>query len=324
MIRNSTQIGYRIGVLIMAYGGPNSLDDIPGYLADIRNGRPTTSEVLDEITNNYRQIGGRSPLLEISTAQVQAVAAKLDPTLFKCYLGMRHWSPWIEDVVGQMLDDGITHAVSLVLAPHYSQLGVGKYHQKIAVGLEMFRGHIDFAHVSSYHDAPKYIEAVANRVHEGFRCWPEAEWNSIHVIFSAHSLPTRILDTGDPYDSQCRETARLVAECAWLPDEQWSWSYQSAGRSPEPWLGPQLPEHIGKLAEKGIKNIVSVPVGFVSDHAEILFDIDVEAQSVAKSHGVRLERPPALNDTPLFIETLIDLIGGRAAKWLPDAKEASL
>ena len=163
MTKNTAQISYPIGVLVMAYGGPNSLDEIPGYLADIRNGRPTTSQVLDEITNHYRQIGGRSPLLAISTQQVQAVAAKLDPTLFKCYLGMRHWSPWIEEVVGQMLDDGISHAVSLVLAPHYSQLGVAKYHQKIAVGMQMFRGHIDFAHVASYHDAPTYIEALAKR-----------------------------------------------------------------------------------------------------------------------------------------------------------------
>jgi protoporphyrin/coproporphyrin ferrochelatase len=130
----------------------------------------------------------------------------------------------------------------------------------------------------------------------------------VHVVFSAHSLPVRILKMGDPYDSQLRETARLVAEKAGLPPERWSWSYQSAGRSPEPWLGPQLEEHIPKLAAQGITNVVSVPVGFVSDHVEILFDIDIEAQAVANEYGVRLERPPALNTDPLFIETLARLI----------------
>ena len=308
---------YPIGVLIMAYGGPNSLAEIPGYLADIRSGRPTTPAVLEEITNNYRQIGGKSPLLKYSRQQAEAVAARLDPALFKVYLGMRHWSPWIEEVVGQMVEDGITHAVALVLAPHYSKLSVAKYQAKIADGLEMVHGDIEFEMIDSYHDAPKYIQALANRVQEGLSRWPEAERDQVHVVFSAHSLPTRILQMGDPYDSQLRQTARLVAARAGLPDEQWSWSYQSAGRSPEPWLGPQLEEYIAELAAQGIKNVVSVPVGFVSDHVEILYDIDIEAQAVARQHGVRLERPPALNDDPLYIDTLVDLIHERAATWLP-------
>jgi len=305
-----------IGVLIMAYGGPNSLDEIPGYLSDIRSGRPTTPAVLEEITNNYRQIGGKSPLLAFSQRQVNAVAAQLDPERYRCYLGMRHWSPWIEDVVGQMVDDGITQAVSLVLAPHYSKLSVAKYQDKIAAGLEMYRGQIEFEHIASYHDAPKYIQALANRVHDGLGRWPESERDDVHVIFSAHSLPVRIMKMGDPYDSQLRETARLVAECAGLSDEQWSWSYQSAGRSPEPWLGPQLEEYIPELATQGIKNMISIAVGFVSDHVEILFDIDIEAQAAAKTHGVRLERPPALNDDPLYIGTLVDLIEGASQQWI--------
>ncbi len=311
-----TKINYPIGVLIMAYGGPNSLEEIPGYLADIRSGRPTTPAVLAEITNNYRQIGGKSPLLAFSREQVDAVAAQLDPAKFKCYLGMRHWAPWIEEVVGEMIADGITHAVSLVLAPHYSKLSVAKYQGKIADGLEMYHGDIDFRHIDSYHDAPLYIEALANRVRDGLARWPEAERDQVHVIFSAHSLPVRIVKMGDPYDSQLRETAALVAQGAGLRDEQWSWSYQSAGRSPEPWLGPQLEEYIPELAAKGIKNIVSVPIGFVSDHVEILFDIDIEAQAAAKEHGVRLERPPALNTDPLFIQTLVDEIEARVKPWL--------
>ncbi|MBP6805343.1 MAG: ferrochelatase [Chloroflexi bacterium] len=303
-----------IGVLIMAYGGPNSLDEIPGYLADIRNGRVTTPAVLEEISRNYRLIGGKSPLLEISTRQVAAVRAHLDPDKFKVYMGMRHWSPWIEDVVGQMIDDGITQAIALVLAPHYSKLSVAKYHAKVADGLEMYRGHIDFDFIDSYHDAPKLIQALANRVNEGLSRWPEAERDDVHIIFSAHSLPVRIMKMGDPYDSQLRETAQLVADKAGLAAARWSWCYQSAGRSSEPWLGPQIQEHIPALAAQGIQNMISIPVGFVSDHVEILYDIDIQAQAVAKELGVRLERPSALNDDPLYIQTLVDLIEQRAEK----------
>jgi ferrochelatase len=313
-----------IGVLVMAYGGPSSLDQLPGYLADIRSGRPTTPEVLAEITHNYSQIGGKSPLPAISSRQVEAIASRLDSARYRLYLGMRHWAPWIEEVVGQMVADGITHAISVVLAPHYSQLSVAKYQGKIADGLEMYHGHIEFDHIASYHDAPKLIQALANRVALGLAEWPAADQDQVHVVFSAHSLPARILKMGDPYDVQLRETAQLVAAQAGLSSDRWSWSYQSAGRSPEPWLGPQLEEHLPALAAQGIKNVISIPVGFVSDHVEILFDIDIEAQKVARELGMRLVRPPALNDDPLYVETLVDLIQARAAAWLPAAQTASV
>jgi ferrochelatase len=300
----------QIGVLIMAYGGPNSLDEIPGYLADIRSGRPTPRQILDEISSNYKLIGGKSPLLEFTRRQVAAVQAHFDPSKFKFYIGMRHWSPWIEDTIRDMLDDGITRAVSLVLAPHYSKLSIAKYQAKIAAGLEMYHDQIEFAHVESYHDAPGLIEALANRVVEGLNRWPADIRPKVHVVFSAHSLPVRIVKMGDPYADQLQETAELVAQKAGLEEEQWSWSYQSAGRSPEPWLGPQLPEHLEALAGKGIRNVVSLPIGFVSDHVEILYDIDIQAQQVASDLGLRLERPPALNDDDLFITALADKIRG--------------
>ena len=307
-----------IGVLVMAYGGPDSLDDIPGFLADIRSGRPTPSRIVKEISHNYRQIGGKSPLLEITRRQVEALRARLEPSRFKLFLGMRHWSPWIEDTLRDMLDEGITHAISLVLAPHYSKMSIAKYHAKIKAGLEMHRGQIEFAHIESYHDTPGLIQALAERVKAGLGCWRESDWQAVHVIFSAHSLPVRILKTGDPYDEQLRQTARLVAEKAGLDEGQWSWSYQSAGRSPEPWLGPQLPDHLRALAEKGIRDVVSIPVGFVSDHVEILYDIDIQAQEVARELGIHLERPPSLNDDPLFIQTLEGLIRAKSGEvgWL--------
>jgi len=310
-----------IGVLVMAYGGPESLEEIPGYLADIRAGRPTPRAVLEEITENYRTIGGRSPLLEISRRQVGALADELGAA-YRCYLGMRHWSPWIEDVVGRMVEDGVSRAVSLVLAPHFSALSVARYQQRVADGLDLYRGRIELAHVASYYDAEGLIDALAGRVAEGLDRWPEAERDDVHVVFTAHSLPARLFEAGDPYDAQCRETARLVAERAGLEQESWSWSYQSAGRTPEPWAGPDLGDHLRELATRGVRDVLVCPVGFVSDHVELLFDVDVRAKEIADGLGVRLERPPALNDEPAFVATLAELVRARAQAWLPSAAPA--
>ncbi len=310
-----------VGVLVMAYGAPTSLDEIPGYLADIRAGRTTPAAVIEEITESYRTIGGSSPLLEVSRAQVAALADRLGDG-FRCYLGMRHWSPWIEEVVGDMVDDGITHAVGLVLAPHFSALSVARYQQKVADGLVLSRGRIDFEQVSSYHDAPGLVSAFAARVEDGLSRWPEDERDRVHVVFTAHSLPERVLADGDPYDTQCRETARLVAERAGLPEGGWSWAYQSAGRTPEPWAGPDLGDHLEALAADGKRDVVVVPVGFVSDHVEILFDVDVKARRVAERLGMRLERPPALNDDAQFVEALAELVRARAEPWLAEARAA--
>ncbi len=310
-----------IGVLVMAYGGPGSLDEIPGYLADIRSGRPTPRAVLEEITANYRAIGGRSPLLEESRRQVGALTECLGEG-YRCYLGMRHWSPWIEEVVGDMVEDGITHAVGLVLAPHFSAMSVARYQQSVSDGLDLYRGRIEFEHIASYHDAPGLVEAFAARVAEGIARWREEERDRVHVVFSAHSLPKRVLAAGDPYGEQCRETARLVAERAGIPVERWSWSFQSAGRTPEPWVGPDLGEHLEELAAREVHDVVVVPVGFVSDHVELLFDVDIRAREVAEGLGIRLERPPALNEEPVFVEALAELVRTRAARWLKEGRPA--
>jgi ferrochelatase len=305
----------------MAYGGPNSLEEIPGYLADIRSGRTTPRAVLEEITGNYRAIGGRSPLLDVSRRQVDALARELGDG-YRCYLGMRHWAPWIEEVVGEMVEDGITHAVGLVLAPHFSALSVARYQQRVADGLDLYRGRIEFEQVPSYHDASGLIEAFARRVGDALSHWPESERETVHVVFSAHSLPERVLAAGDPYDRQCRETALLVAERASLPRERWSWSYQSAGRTPERWAGPDLGEHLQELAARSVQDVVVVPVGFVSDHVELLFDVDVRARTAADRLGMRFERPPALNDDPGFVATLAELVRARARRWLDEARAA--
>lgn len=297
-----------IGVLVMAYGGPASLDEIPGYLADIRAGRVTSRAILAEITENYRQIGGRSPLPEKTNAQISALSARFDPKEVRFYAGMRHWSPWIEDAIGRMLDDGIEQAISLVLAPHFSRESISKYQQRIAGGELIHHASLNWSHIESYHTEPALIQALSQRVKQGLAAWPADQRDSVHVIFSAHALPARILQEGDPYQDQLWETARLVAEAAGLPDTQRSWAYQSAGRTPEPWLGPAYENHLEALAATGVRNVVAVAVGFVSDHVEILYDLDIKAQTKAKELGIRLERPPALNDDPLFIDALAAVV----------------
>lgn len=311
-----------IGVLLMAYGGPVSLAEIPGYLADIRDGRPTTPAVLTEITRNYEMIGGRSPINELTALQANGVARELDSRCgdqrFRVYVGMRHWSPWIEETIGRMAGDGVARAVSMVLAPHFSGMSIAKYQSRVAKGLAMYRAQIQFAHVDSYHTTPGLIEALADRVATALARWPAHERDSVHVIFSAHSLPERIIRAADPYDAQVHETAQLVAARAGISSDRWSWSYQSAGRSPEPWLGPTYPAHLAALAEQGIRSVVSVPVGFVCDHVEVLYDIDIDAQRIAAGLGMRLERPPSLNDDPRFIGQLASVICDRAesAGWM--------
>ncbi len=328
-----------IGVLFMAYGGPESLDEIPGYLSDIRHGRPTTTAVLDEITNNYRSIGGKSPILGLTQAQIDGAMAVLnreadgeanppgEPARFKAYLGMRHWAPWIEETVGQMIDDGIERAVAIVLAPHFSSMSIAKYQQKVKAGLDLYRGDIEVSYVDAYFDADLLIEAFADRVRGAIAQFPEDERDDVHVVLSAHSLPVRVVTMGDPYQDQLWTTARLIAERAGLREDQWSWSYQSEGRSPEPWLGPQLEDHIPTLhRERGVDKVVSLAIGFVSDHVEILFDIDIEAQAAAKERGVTLVRPPSLNDDARFTRLLAELVEGQAAEagWIAsDVRAAS-
>jgi protoporphyrin/coproporphyrin ferrochelatase len=298
-----------IGVFLMAYGGPDSLEDIPAFLLDIRGGRPTSQALIDEITENYRRIGGKSPLLERTQQQAALLEDKLNTDAppgvrYKTYIGMRHWTPWIKDTADQMIADGIRHAVALALAPHYSSMSVAKYFAKLDAALTEHDAPFSYNAITSYHDHPLYIEALARGVRQSLAALPA----DTLVIFSAHSLPVRIIKQGDPYDAQLKETARLVAEQAGLPDDRWAFSYQSAGRSPEPWLGPQLDEYVVALAAQGHTHLLSCVVGFVCDHVEVLFDIDIQAKQAAEAAGAQLARVPSLNDDPLFIAALADLV----------------
>jgi ferrochelatase len=301
-----------IGLLLMAYGGPDSLDDIEPYLLDIRGGRPTPQELVAEIRERYAHIGGRSPILDITCQQAQALETELNRASgvhFRAYVGMRHWQPRIKEAIAQMAKDGVKQGVALVMAPHYSLMSVGAYHQRLDEAIQAVGANITFAQIESWHDHPGFIAALAEKANQALQRFNQnGDERLPKVIFSAHSLPIRILKTGDPYDAQLHETASLLAERLRLPPDRWLFSYQSAGQSSEPWLGPPIEEVIVELAEAGEKRLLVVPIGFVCDHVEILYDLDIESRQLAEAHGARLERSQSLNASPAFIAALADLV----------------
>jgi protoporphyrin/coproporphyrin ferrochelatase len=280
-------------VILMAYGSPSSKEDVPAYLADIREGRPVSDEAIEELTERYRRIGGRSPLDEITEAQRAALERELGLPVF---VGMKHWRPRIADAVDAALAGGAETVVGLVLAPHYSQLSIAGYRDRLESALE---GRADLVFVESWHDHEPFLEVLANRV-RGF---------DGHVVFTAHSLPERILRDGDPYRDQLLETSRLVADRAGIA--AWSFAFQSASATGEPWLGPDILEELDRLAANGVKRVLVCPVGFVSDHLEILWDLDVEARERAAKVGLELDRIESLNDDPVFVRALATLVRDR-------------
>jgi ferrochelatase len=277
-------------VILMAYGSPSTAEDVPAYLADIREGRPVSQEAVEELADRYRRIGGRSPLDEITEAQRAALERELR---LPVYVGMKHWRPRIAEAVEAALAAGAETLVGLVLAPHYSRLSIAGYRERLESALE---GRAELVFVESWHDHEPFLDVLASRV-RGF---------DGHVVFTAHSLPERILGDGDPYREQLLETSRLVAERAGLMD--WSFAFQSASATGEPWLGPDILEELDTLAANGVRRVLVCPVGFVSDHLEILWDLDVEAREKAAELGLELDRIESLNDDPEFVRALAGIV----------------
>jgi protoporphyrin/coproporphyrin ferrochelatase len=277
-------------VILMAYGSPATAEDVPAYLADIRDGRPVSQEAVDELTERYRRIGGRSPLDVITEAQRAGLERELGVPVL---VGMKHWRPAIAEAVEAALEGGAGTLVGLVLAPHYSPLSIAGYRERLESAL---LGRAELVFVESWHDYGPFLDLLASRV-RGF---------DGHVVFTAHSLPERILRDGDPYQDQLLETSRLVAERAGL--EESSFAYQSASPTGEPWLGPDILEVLEALAENGVRRVLVCPVGFVSDHLEILWDLDIEARDKAAELGLELERIESLNDDPQFVRVLAGIV----------------
>ena len=308
------QAGARvIGVLMMAYGGPNALDEVAPYLADIRGGRPTSPALLEEITERYRQIGGRSPILERTTAQAAGVERALNDGVaraasvrYRVYVGMRHWHPYINDVVPEMLADGVEQIVAIVMAPHFSRMSVGAYMGKLDKALADANAHLPVARVDSWKAEPSFVAAVTQRVRDGLTKFPENVRDDVPVVFTAHSLPARVLESNDPYPDELRESVRLVVEQ--LPGIAWRWAYQSQGATADPWLGPTVEDTLADLAREGCRNLLLAPIGFVCDHVEVLFDVDIEHRHQAAELGIRLERIDMLNDDPGLVTAVANVV----------------
>ncbi|GBD20439.1 Ferrochelatase [bacterium HR28] len=298
----------RVAVLLMAYGGPNSLDDLPAYLADVRHGRPYTPELLADLTERYRAIGGRSPILELTRAQAEGVARVLQETAaedgatYQVYVGMRHWHPYIRETVPQILHDGADRLVAVVMAPHYSRMSVGAYLARLEEALSEHGATLPVHAVESWKDEPDFIAAWVDRIHTVLQRIPDTERDEVVLLFTAHSLPTRILDWGDPYQEEILTSVRLVARS--FPNQPWRFAFQSQGASEEPWLGPTVEETLDELARLGVRRVLLVPIGFVCDHVEVLYDVDIAHRSYAESLGIVLERPAMLNDHPLLCRAI--------------------
>jgi ferrochelatase len=277
-------------VVLMAYGSPERPGDIRPYLEDIREGRPVSDDAVAELTERYRRIGGRSPLGEITERQRAALERELGVPVF---VGMKHWPPRIADAVERALAVGAETIVGLVLAPHYSLLSIEGYHERLERALA---GRAELRFIERWGTHEPYLDALADRV----------RGREAHVVFTAHSLPERILAEGDPYRAELLETSRLIAEQAGLVS--WSFAFQSASPTGEPWLGPDILDELDTLRARGVQRVLVCPIGFVSDHLEILWDIDVEARERAAELGLELDRIESLNDDPAFIRGLADLV----------------
>jgi ferrochelatase len=298
----------QVAVLVMAYGGPGNMDEVEPYLMDVRGGRPTKPQLVEEIRARYARIGGRSPILELTRAQAGAVGRTLGSG-FRTYVGMRHWHPYIQEAVDDIRRAGHRRLVGIVMAPHYSGMSVGAYENKLLEAAQASEK-IETALVRSWWQQPRFLDTVADRVTQALQRFPRPA--DVAVIFTAHSLPERILQSGDPYPDELQASAAEVARRLRLTG--WHFAYQSAGATAEPWLGPDAGEVMTELARDGKHDaMLLVPIGFVCDHVEILYDIDVEYQALAKRLGIQLERTASLNDNPGLVAAVAEVVRAAAA-----------
>lgn len=305
-----------IGLLVMAYGTPYQESDIERYYTHIRHGRKPPQEQIDDLKARYRAIGGLSPLAAITEAQAKRLEERLnevqDDVEFRVYLGLKHIEPFIEDAVRRMHEDGISEAVGIVLAPHYSTFSVRSYNERAKQTAEQLGGPTIYT-IDQWYDEPKFLRYWAEQVEAIFAAMPEHERERAVLIVSAHSLPEKIIQAGDPYPAQPEDTAKRIAEQAGVAHYAVGW--QSAGQTPEPWLGPDVQDLTRELHQTyGYTSFVYAPVGFVSDHLEVLYDNDIECKQVTEEIGARYYRPKMPNTDPLFIDALATVVLNRLAK----------
>jgi ferrochelatase len=291
-------------VLLLAHGSPESVEEVPEFLLRVTGGRPLPPPVVEEVTHRYSLIG-RSPLTELTLKQGELLARELG---LPVYVGMRNWKPFIADAVRTMTSDSIERTVVVCLAPQNSRTSVGLYRSSLTSNGTPFT--IDF--VESWHDHPLLIRAFAEKLRAGVdRACREVGTQTIPIIFTAHSVPERTVEEGDPYESQAKETALLVAREASLTAKDWTFAFQSQGMSGGAWLGPRVEDTILSLKEKGHRGVFLQPIGFLCDHVEVLYDIDIGFKQFAETQGMRLWRADSLNDSLLLAAALADVARSR-------------
>jgi ferrochelatase len=287
------------GLVVMAYGTPSSLDEVEAYYTHIRRGRAPSADQLAELVGRYSAIGGVSPLAARTRDQAAAIGAALGAG-WAVELGTKHAAPFIEDAVAALSRRDVDRVVGLVLAPHYSRGSVGEYHAR--AGAAASSAGVPYAGIDSWHDSAAWLDAQASRVRSALAGLPAAT----DVLFTAHSLPERVLE-GDPYAGELEASARAIASRVGLDDGHWRLAWQSAGRTPEPWAGPDVAEVIRSLSG-AVAGVLVCPQGFTSDHLEVLYDLDIDARRVAEESGLAFARTDSINDDPAVMADLADRV----------------
>jgi ferrochelatase len=293
------------GVLLMAYGTPATLDDVEPYYTHIRGGRPPAPAALENLRERYRKVGGRTPLLDLTRSVADQLQTRLDaaaPGSYRVYVGMKHWHPFIGEVVPRIVADGVRQVIGVALAPHYSRYSLEGYRKYVNQALEKVDHPFTLHFVESWQAHPLFRRLIADRIKETLAQFPAEALDHVTVLFSAHSLPEKIRAAGDPYPEELRESAAGIAELLGLADHRFC--YQSAGMTGEPWLGPDILDELEELHAEGVRHVLSAPFGFVADHLEVLWDIDTEAQEKAAELGMTLRRIRMPNADPEFVEVI--------------------
>lgn len=299
-----------IGVLLMAYGTPETPDQVEAYFTHIRGGRVPSPESVAHLQHRYELVGGQTPLLKIS----EEARAKLEVELnaqaggqrYRVYAGMKHWHPYIADVLARMAEDGITRIIAVALAPHYSRISIGGYRRAVDEGAAKLGNPFDITFVESWHLQPEYLDLIADNIVAARAQFAPEERDRILTVFSAHSLPERIRTWDDPYERQLLASSAAVAERLGLAD--WRFAWQSAGSTGEPWIGPDILDYLETLHAEGVRAVLQVAIGFVADHLEVLYDIDYEAKQKAAELGMTLYRTAMPNATAPFIKNLAAIV----------------
>lgn len=296
-------------ILLMAVGGPDKVENVEPYLLDVRGGRPTPPELVEEIKERYRATGGKTPVLGI----MREIVPKLEQRLngpggerYRTYIGFRHWHPYIKDAYAELMDERPEQLIGVCMAPQYSSMSIGAYIKKVEEARAAQGGEFPVSYVQSWHEHPGLIAAIAVNITAAFQKFPADVRGRVPILFTAHSLPERILQAKDPYPDHVRAT--MDAVCRTLGDVTARFAYQSQGRSSEKWLGPTVEETLDALSAEGHRHVLMAPIGFLSDHLEVLYDIDIELKQRAAKQGMQLERIAMLNATPPLVEILASVI----------------